>query len=93
MPQPFEILKGELQSLMRFICTVFIAMYVVRSRGVMVSTLDFESKDPSSSLGGTSSFFFSSLANAMHINYLSFFSFYSILTLQVQRERFSKKDS
>ena len=33
-------------------------MYVVRSRGVMVSTLDFESKDPSSSLGGTSSFFF-----------------------------------
>ena len=26
--------------------------------GVMVSTLDFESSDPSSNLGGTSSFFF-----------------------------------
>ena len=43
-----------------------------RSHGVMVSTLDFESSDPSSNLGGTSYFLISSLeiklqfANEVH---------------------------
>ena len=32
-------------------------MFTTRSHGVMVSTLDSESSDPSSNLGGTSSIF------------------------------------
>ena len=36
----------------------FYLQYSTWFHGVMVSTLDFESKDPSSSLGGTSNFFF-----------------------------------
>ena len=34
-------------------------LFMKRSHGVMVSTLDFESSDPSSSLGGTCKAFFS----------------------------------
>ena len=39
-------------------------MFTARSRGVMVSTLDSESSDPSSNLGGTYSFSFSQVQTA-----------------------------
>ena len=78
-----------------YIYTVLIATHVVRSRGVMVSTLDFESKDPSSSLGGTSSFlslfFFFSPSHSACLVSFSLFFFLLFLCLNfagVERETF-----
>ena len=46
--------------------------YCMRSHGVMVSTLDFESNDPSSSLGGTSFFFFFCFFKDVPFNFFQF---------------------
>ena len=40
-----------------------------RSHGVMVSTLDFESSDPSSNLGGTSQFYFFRILSTLVLFY------------------------
>ena len=62
------------------------------SCGVMVSTLDFESKDPSSSLGRTSLFFSFSPLNSRVWTYC-FLSFLPKLARQVQRKRLFEKDT
>ena len=40
------------------------------SHGVMVSTLDFESSDPSSNLGGTSEVFFFGKSETFGVTYM-----------------------
>ena len=51
----YELISSyKLQLLLSFSWELYIAQIIGRFRGVMVSTQDFESCDPSSNLGGTS---------------------------------------